>query len=386
MAIPTLKEAYRILGMTDPLKWEDDRARDNVKAGIPDLRRQTGTTTRLLVEACLDAMHGKKVVHVGHTPTDCTQHRQAVIRILGALGASLSLVDSNFQFVDQDKWARAQKQPDKHRFDVAYLDHYQGAGKDERPLPGPYGQIRSIEQDATNPDKWNAVDYDGDLLLTLNHQAARGIRKDHPDRVQLVPLPAALPGGMPIHAPVAAMASSHLDISNGMVLGDREKLFDGHKPEAGDLVLLTHQRDPADNGVYEVVGGGSNLTYLTPEPLSPDGTKLFVQEGDLHSDTMWVLDGQTWLQITGSQLGTTGVAAGYGTISGAYAIGSGSSLELESTKVSTYTDTNGDIIKKVRIPGGATLCYRNGLLESVEGAEEVDDPDDPSLLINILTH
>jgi hypothetical protein len=78
-------------------------------------------------------------------------------------------------------------------------------------------------------------------------------------------------------------------------------LFDKQPIAAGDRVLLDRQDNPAENGVYEVIGGSSSLIYLSATPTPKDGTVVQVLEGARNAGS-WVKDGQYWLQLSGTGL------------------------------------------------------------------------------------
>lgn len=403
---PTLKDAYKLLGLNDPVAWEAHIRGGFKVMGVQDDRRQIGTTTLLMIEACLDAWGGKKVLVVGHTVSDRDRLRQVCDDILVKLGAPRD-THKKLRFLTREGWERGTAIAGWHP-DSTYQDHYQGVGEDERPLPGPYGHIRTVEQNPGNPDRWNAKDYDGDLIMVLDTPTAQALSHEHPTRIKYVPRPAvSIPvlGGGQLLNPARAVATRNVGLTNGMMKPDPDD-FDGVALKPGDRVLLTGQLDPVENGIYSVTGSGSDgLCYFTPDVANHDGDRLMVTDGDVNGSTLWVCDRPMWLQVSGISTGTLGIQSSGITLQDAYndaentmtiegnlqitgslSAASGS-IGLANTTTRKWVEAStGDEIRIVTLPDGAKLKYRNGLLEDVEGAIEDDtvDPDDPSPLINIL--
>ena len=104
----TLLEAYEKLGLADPHDFAADTLRkmkeryllddsshhwEEIEAG-----RQTGRTTRRLVQACLRVLDGEKVAWISPTRALLKEHLLVLQRYLERLGCSLKLV--RLQLVD----------------------------------------------------------------------------------------------------------------------------------------------------------------------------------------------------------------------------------------------------------------------------------------------
>ncbi|MDB4278010.1 hypothetical protein N9917_00110 [Deltaproteobacteria bacterium] len=404
MAVPTLVETYKLLGLKEPLAWERAVREVNAVEGH-ELQRGTGTTTRLGVEAALDILKDKTIWLIGYTVTDIARLREVIDKTLSTLNAPYKAGAGKVFSTTWEDYNGAKVKLIGTRPDAVYIDHYLGPnGKDHRPASGPYGMIRTIAQNNLSPKVWDAKDYDGTLVMSLDHEAACALCDLRPERVRLIPIASPskmldLTGvnvtGSSWHHPVKAVSTTDVPLVNHMVTDTETDFFDGAAIEVGDTVLLTGQQDTSQNGVYEIFGGGTDgMLYLAAEPSPGDGTSLLVTEGVLYADTTWVYDGPDWLQLSSTGGGTPFLQSAYAdpnattlVVTGDLSIGttSGGSLSLASTQVSDWAEENGDKMKRVVLPDGAVMLYRNGLLEEVEGAEVVGyDPDDPSLLINIL--
>ena len=169
---------------------------------------------------------------------------------------------------------------------------------------------------------------------------------------------------------VKAATIKNIPMASNMVVGTDFDWFDCVPVGAGDAVLLLMQDDDQENGIYQITSSGDDgLMFLLPDPTPTIGDSLYVAEGLHHSCTVWTYTGHDWVQVTAG--------------SGSLTVSPGSSMS--STRTATWEAPNGDRMRRVTLPDGSVMVYRNGRLEDVEGAvvEQVD-PDDPSLLINIL--
>jgi hypothetical protein len=405
--IPTRKETYKLLGLLEPLAWERAARENNLTQGREPQRR-SGTTTMLAVEAALDVLHGKTIWLIGYTVTDITLLTDGLDDTLAKLGAPFGVKKNK---VHTETWANYQGSRFNllgTRPDSIYIDHYIGPTGEHRPHTGPYGLIRTVKQEPLNPDHWTALDYDDDFVMTLDEAAATQLADDRPERVRLIPLPAppivtlqpdyglglTLSPGVSYGPPIKAASTKNVPITSNMVTGVENAMFDGVSVGAGDSVLLLSQDDSIENGVWEVTSSGDGgMLMVLPSPSPLDGATHVIIEGVLYADTLWTYTGSDWVQISAASNMTIGsgynpsdslmVVTGDLNVSGT--ITSGGGLSLQNTQNSEWTAANGDMMRRVTLPDGSVMVYRNGLLEDVEGAEDVPvDPDDPSLLINIL--
>jgi N-acetylneuraminic acid mutarotase len=107
-------------------------------------------------------------------------------------------------------------------------------------------------------------------------------------------------------------------------------VIDGKTPNAGDIVLLTSQTDPAHNGSYIVINEGSATSnYLLERDIYGDesaeipGRFYFVKDGDVYKGTGWVnvvSDPSTFV------LGTDPITVVQTSGEGSYKAGNGLSL------------------------------------------------------------
>ena len=311
--VPTLKEAYTLLGLQDPLEWEAAQVKNIMASPVPiEPRRQTGTTTLMQVEATLDLMHGKTVVWVSHDPHYSKKADEQIEQFLERLKAGLEAWQ-RLHCTSRTDWLGPRRGLVGVQWDVVYLDHYVPGAKDERPLPGPYGLIRSVQQDAARPDRWRGLDYDGELVAVLDERAARELADGYPTRIHSQGAHPVGGGVIPVGVgisyvePVKAVATRSIPIQHGMlsgvVFGARPQWFDNELPKKGDRVLLPYQGIPSENGIYEVSetvdwgSPGNPVMTLVKQPDQGNGTMTVATEGVKNKDTIWVQHGRDWTQV-----------------------------------------------------------------------------------------
>lgn len=108
---------------------------------------------------------------------------------------------------------------------------------------------------------------------------------------------------------VRAVAITNVSLSNGLENGDT---VEGVALATGDLVLLTAQTAPAENGVYVVVASGTASRHSSLNTYdSLCGAYFSVMEGTTKADTLWRCTSNR-----GGTLGSTAVAISEATFGG----------------------------------------------------------------------
>lgn len=148
---------------------------------------------------------------------------------------------------------------------------------------------------------------------------------------------------------------------------------DGTNPTVGQRILVDSQTDPVENGIYVVTDTGSVgtpwiLTRSADASVAselPDGTFVFVDNGDTKADTGWVLisdvttvgiDPQTWHQIAQASSYVAGVGIDI----------TGTTISVANTGVTQGTYGNGRLVPQITVNDQGQLT--NIVVEPIEAA------------------
>lgn len=153
------------------------------------------------------------------------------------------------------------------------------------------------------------------------------------DAVTLQQLQAAV-RGLNWKEEVRCRTTANVNLSSALTNGST---FDGVTVATGDRVLVMAQTAGEQNGIYTVVASGAaSRTADADSAAELNSCAVFVTEGTLYHDTMWVL--QTDPPITLNTTSLTFAQFGGGA---SYTAGSNGGLQLSSNAFSILLDTAG---------------------------------------------
>lgn len=181
-----------------------------------------------------------------------------------------------------------------------------------------FGEIRTVHEVVET--RYQAFDYDGNLVVDLTGAQALRLSDDHPFRIKVVPLNgqhhqnaafregtaaglmAAL-AGTTVPPGLTWLPSCRLATTDSIPLGSRRsyRTIDGVVTGLGDRILVRDQLNDADNGIYIVAIKGVYRDTWTraPDAIAPGATTRIL-EGDTHANCIFVNDGHNWLELAGA--------------------------------------------------------------------------------------
>lgn len=171
-------------------------------------------------------------------------------------------------------------------------------------------------------------------------------------------------------AGAGALYARAVAVANVTVSNPGTAVFDGVTLANGELLLLTGQTAPAENGLYVFNGSGSALTRSTSLDASGEftiGKLVVILEGTTYGDSMWAL------QAAVATVGTS--AVDFDQVSGG---GGGGGANTTLSNLTAPTDINQDLLSSASVNlgdgvGGAfTDLFLDGGINDAGGVQVME--------------